>query len=203
MSTHNQTNNETAFLTVLARRYETADGERLIREAASLPVQAGPKRKRRPGFAIGFGSLAAACLILLVVGLMRGQRNLSAAEPDAPRETAAVAATTPKPASAPAIPLRFTMPQGYAVTGAEQDRGESVYHILDPYREQIVLTLREGALTGDMSAFPKREINGFTVYGRAGEGYAMLLFEKDGVVYVLTCQSGTGTLELLSETILN
>jgi len=90
---HNQKNRDDAFLKALACRYEIADGERLMREAESLPAQARPPRKRRPGFAIGFGSLAAACLLFLVIGLVRGQNdmNLFAEATDAPWTTEAAA----------------------------------------------------------------------------------------------------------------
>lgn len=207
---HKQENQNEAFFSALAKQYAETDGLRLQQEAAQstetpdlsrldgLTNRSFRKKRNRSAVrTMGYISMAAACVLLLLVGnsILRNINHKTAEAPsynDASTEEATQL-----------IPLHFTLPQDYTLQSAELDQGESMYHILDPYRDEIILSLKTGALSPEIASYPISEINGFAVYGLSGEGYALMTFERDGVVFVLSCRSGMADLETLAEVILS
>ncbi len=125
-----------------------------------------------------------------------------APEPAAP----APAEAAPEPA-APVeqqyeiIPLAFELPQNFTIDAVLQDRGKTVYRLGDAREDDVVLTL-EYAEAPETDGLNEIEINASKAYGKYGADYSVLTFEKDGVVFNMTCKYDLNTLIGLGKDIL-
>lgn len=101
-----------------------------------------------------------------------------------------------------AIALRFSVPEGFTQTGFEQDREKSVYRFEDKYKDDVVMTLERASAVPDTAGLTRVGINSSDAYAASEEGYSLLTFEKDGVLYVMTCLYDVNTLVRFAEAIL-
>jgi hypothetical protein len=106
------------------------------------------------------------------------------------------------PATAPGfeiIPLSATLPEGFTQAGFKQDREKSIYYIEDARMDNVVLVLEE---SGDLptAGLVSIALGGDTpAYGTQGDGYGLLTFIKDGVLYTMTCRHDVNTLLRLGQ----
>ena len=87
------------------------------------------------------------------------------------------------------IPAGFQIKPEYTVVGTAVDGGRSVYFITDEKNENIVMSLRRGSIPEPAVTHMKSVVLGaVNVYLLYDADYSMALFQKDGVVYELTCR---------------
>lgn len=100
------------------------------------------------------------------------------------------------------IPLGFELPENFTVETVEQDVGKTIYYLQDMRLDDTVLTLErsDGFIVPD--GLKEYEINGQTAYGTYQPDYSFLTFEKDGIVYEMTCEHDLNTLLELGAAIL-
>lgn len=100
------------------------------------------------------------------------------------------------------IPLSFTLPPEFQVGDTKLDNGKSVYYLSNRWLDDVVMTLEvseEGVFRDGLTQI---EIGGVMTYGMSGPDYCLLTFEKEEVVYVLTCKHDINTLVSLGQSIL-
>jgi hypothetical protein len=197
--------NNDALFRDMAGQYAEGYGAALRREAAELArrgvayntpeldarVKALTKRARPRAYRYRWLGLAAACLLLVLLPLLRVTRDAPSDAPAPPSDT-----------GLELLALSFTLPENLSVARAEADNGQSVYHLTDARRDDVVMTLEAayGGFSEDgLRAIP---VGGSVAYARSGGDYSLLTFEKDGVRYVLTCRYELDTLVSLGEQIL-
>lgn len=184
-------------------------------------VKKAIRAKKRQGI-LRYSSMAAAACILLAV-LAGGIFSLPFAGPaepapqgPAPAEhvpaepappTAAPSSPTPSPQQGPTyavIPMGFTPGEQFEVAAFEQDISRSIYYLEHAYDDDVVLTLeyREYAGAPDYAGLQAIPVGGETVYGAYRAAYSVITFEKEEVVYTMTCKYDINTLIELSEAIL-
>ena len=108
---------------------------------------------------------------------------------------------SPAPTPAAAIPLSATLPAGFTESGFELDNGKSVYYIEHAYMDDVVITL-ENATLSDTSGLTAITLGDKVVYGTQTDSYNLLTFQRDEVVYELTCRYDINTLLELGEVFL-
>lgn len=101
-----------------------------------------------------------------------------------------------------AIALSFAVPEGFTQSGFEQDREKSVYYFEDSLSDDVVLTMEKSAEKPNTAGLTKLHINGSEAYASSGNGYSLLTFNKDGVLYELTCRYDVNTLMYFGNEIL-
>ena len=136
----------------------------------------------------------AACLALALIipqALDFDFSSQSSASSAAPAAPVADAPAAPSP-QYELIPLSFTLPEGFRLSGVEQDNAQSIYYINDYAQDNAVLTLENGAelLTEGLTAI---QINGHTVYAFSGD-YQLITFKLDDMLYTLTCSYDINTI---------
>jgi hypothetical protein len=177
--------------------YPTANLERRVMKAVGL-------RKRR--FVATFTAVAAtaACLALMFFGgraLLQNFR-LIRTNPNIPNTPSITEQTDQTPVDSVFISLSFQVPAGFTQTEMEQDQGKSIYYFDDQKGDHVVLTLEETDAPIDDSSYTQLDINNASVYAASREGYHIMTFEKDQVLYTLTCRYDVNTLLRFSEKIL-
>jgi hypothetical protein len=165
--------------------YPTANLERRIFKAVR-------QRKRR--FVMPLVA-AAACLALLFFGGRTLFQNIRYI-PDIPKLTDQTSDDRQL------ISLSFQVPTGFTQTGAEQDQGQSIYYFDDQLGDNVVLTLEKPEVPIDESFYTQLDINGASAYAASRDYYQIMMFEKDDVLYTLTCRYDVNTLLRFSEKIL-
>ncbi len=102
------------------------------------------------------------------------------------------------------IPLNATLPDNFTVSAVEQDVARTIYYIDDANEDNVVLTLEdtEGQALEVPEDLDVIMINGVETYGKYRPDYSVLMFEQDGIEYVLTCKYDMNTLMELGEAIL-
>lgn len=120
----------------------------------------------------------------------------------APSEGAAPSESRPS-ATGQILPLSFSLPAQFTVSKVEQDYEKTVYYLEDENRDPVVMTLE---LSGDRSAFEQLTPvtlagTGREAYAHSGQGYQMLCFEEQGILYTLTCRHDINTLVSFTESI--
>ena len=83
----------------------------------------------------------------------------------------------------------------------KQDLGQTIYYLKDQQEDDVIMTLEKGALP-DVSALTRYSVDGYAAYGRETADYQLLLFQKDGILYTLTCRYRMDTLLQLAKNIL-
>lgn len=99
------------------------------------------------------------------------------------------------------IPLSFALPPNLMVASVEEDNGKSIYYLQNTQADDVVLTL-EYADEYDFAGLDTAQINGSTVYYKYRSDYSLVTFEKEGVLYEMTCKHDVATLMDLSSYIL-
>ncbi|MDR0951832.1 MAG: DUF4367 domain-containing protein [Oscillospiraceae bacterium] len=191
------------FLRRAANEYVELQGEALRQEADRLNREAvyptaGLERRVfnavRPRKRRWLASLAAVAACLALVFL--GGRTLFGDGGSAPSPTAQT------PDDTGIIALSFQVPTGFTQTGMEQDQGKSIYYFDDRLGDNVVLTLEKPTTLIDASSFTELNINDADAYAASKEGYQIMTFEKDEVLYTLTCRYDVNTLLRFGEVIL-
>ena len=100
--------------------------------------------------------------------------------PVSPASIPAVSADTPR--------LPFTLPARLVLMSAEQDEAKTICYLKDSLADDVILVMEpaEGPPAGDGLA--ERSLGGQTVYTRQTPDYQLLLLQKDGIGYTLTCR---------------
>ncbi len=99
------------------------------------------------------------------------------------------------------IPLAFELAPNFSVDAVLQDREKTVYKLGDTREDDVVLTL-EYAGAPETEGLSEIEINTAKAYGKYGADYSVLTFEKEGVLYTMTCKYDLNTLIGLGKDIL-
>lgn len=110
----------------------------------------------------------------------------------------------PPPAAYEVLPLSIRLPENFTVANQAQDYGKTIYYIEDAFADHVVVTLEKikDAAPGDKSPLREFSIGGETAYGLYTADYSLLTFEKEDIVYTMTCKYDINTLIRLSEGIL-
>lgn len=96
------------------------------------------------------------------------------------------------------IPLSFSLPPDLDIIAIEQDNEKSIYYLSDVMADDIILSLEMGELPDSPPGLEPLWINDTTAYGLTCADYSLLTFQKDGIVYEMTCRYDMDTLLNLS-----
>lgn len=147
---------------------------------------AAVRRRKRSRLRLG-GTLAAACLALALLTpfawrLFRPQETVSS--------------------HYELLPLSVSLPSRFSVSSVEQDREKTVYKLEHSLRDPVVMTLEQDGDTSFFETLTPVALGTEQAYGRSEDGYQLLAFEKQGILYVLTCAYDINTLADLGRSIL-
>lgn len=195
--TDNRRGNTDRIFKEMADLYVETEGARLQQETAQRPalpaaplrldnqIQRGIRRVKNRRIAMAAVS-AAACLltVCLLPGLLR---QLSSS-------------TAPSSADS-VIAFTYTLPANLSMESYKQDQGQTIYYLKDQQEDDVIMTLEKGALP-DVSALTRYSVDGYAAYGRETADYQLLLFQKEGILYTLTCRYRLDTLLKLAKNIL-
>ena len=93
------------------------------------------------------------------------------------------------------IPLEFPIRPGYSVVSVIQDAGRTIYFVANEKQDNIVMALRRGSISQSAAArLTSLALDDTLAYLSYDEDYSLLLFEKSGIVYELTCRYDINTL---------
>lgn len=220
----NQPDRQEQLFAALASRYAEEYGRELLQELdalnqsntrqtspqLALRVQRAIRARKRQSILRYGGVAAAACILLtiLATGVLELPFVQTTPPAPAPAESAPADPTPAEPAppeqTYAVIPMGFSPGEQFAVTGFEQDISRSIYYLENTYRDDVVLTLEylEHAGAQDYTGLDRIPIGSETVYGTYRAAYSMITFEKEDVVYTMTCKYDINTLIELSEVIL-
>jgi hypothetical protein len=70
----------------------------------------------------------------------------------------------------------------------------SIYYIDDLYRDDVVVTLEMTSRSPDTTGLVKVNLGGSVAYGTQTDGYSLLTFRLDDILYTLTCRHDINTL---------
>lgn len=176
------------------------------------------KRARRRKL---LGGLAAACIVLALLTPAVWQRysqsqlsppetsqqptqSSGGAQPSegAPSEAAPPASAVQPEPNYEILPLAFTLPEQFSVASVEQDIKKTVYTLDDTMLDPVVMTLEQSGDTAFFDSLTPITVEGHEAFGRSGDGYSLIAFEKQDILYVLTCEHDINTLTGLSRNIL-
>jgi len=210
------------FFKKLAAGYVEAEGGKLNRELEPEPPEDEDVRESlsnigrgvRKGIfvikarkAIYAAAPAAACLLILFLGLSRLLAPNGAGGPVA-RATdrpGTAAATGPAPAGgrAGAAPLSARLPAGCVLTGTDYDHGKTIYYIRNSEANDIILVSEpSGEKPAGKDGSIKTDINGTDAYVTVKSGYKSLYVENGGVTYTLTSEFNVSDLIEIAEALL-
>ncbi len=125
-------------------------------------------------------------------------------EPTLP-DTVGPGATKPEEvmpdSSAKLIPLNAALPRGFEIEKQELDRGKSIYYLSNKEADDVVVTLEEDSGDDWYKSLKQIDLDGTPAYGKSGPDYKMLVVEKGGILYTLTCVHDFNTLVAVGMTI--
>lgn len=101
-------------------------------------------------------------------------------------------------ADGPVIPLPFSLPEEVIVLWAKQDGEKSVYHLGGALPEEVTLTLESTNRAPDTRDLTSLSIDGEMVFGSTRPDHPFLTFQRDGILYELSCRQELDTLIALS-----
>jgi hypothetical protein len=183
----------------MARRYTEEYGGELLRELSQIEASGVDPRaaerlewrvkgkiaaeKRRPYLRAVVAVAACFALMLITPQLFR------------PSSGAPVASAPSDELPAfEVIPLSTALPDGFTQTGFEQDLEKSVYYVEDRYLDDVVVTLETSPSPPDTTGLTQLSLGGTEAYGAQKDGYSLLTFQRDDVLYTLTCRHDINTL---------
>lgn len=102
----------------------------------------------------------------------------------------------------PAIPISFELPANLWVQDAEQDVGQSVYYLGDTGLDDVVMTMELSDELYVRDDLEELTLGDDIVYGVSYPEYNLLTFQKEDIVYTLTCKYDAETILSLGESIL-
>lgn len=151
---------------------------------------------------IRFGSIAAACLLLVFTVPVILRFTVYSPE-TATSDTASEAPSSSSDEQSGLITLSFELPDNLSVVETEVDNGVSIYHLDDTRNDDVIMQLESTATANvDFDTLKPITINGQQTYGLSTASYKIIMFINDNVLYTLTCQYDINTLVELSENIL-
>jgi hypothetical protein len=200
-----QDNNAENALREIAGRYAEQYGEELLRELAQREVpDADPlatqrlewrvkqkiaSEKRKPYKRVAVALAACFALLLVTPQLFR----LSNEAPVSAAPAASESADAPS-SSFEIIPLSAQLPEGFTQIGFEQDNEKSVYYLSDQFQDDVVVTLEASITPPETTGLTPLSLGETEAYGAQEDGYSLLTFQNDGVLYTLTCRHDINTL---------
>lgn len=194
-------------LRALARRYAEQSGTQLNREIASVQSQGAvwntsrlDRRvltRRRTRNAVIATLAAAACVALVFISPI--VQNLTSTPPSADAQGYVMRDPS---AEYEIIPLGFTLPANLTESGFTQDYEKSVYTLSDNLLDDVVLTLEPYTDSALFASLAPLTIDGGGVYYTSTADFKLLTFEKDGVLYTMSCKYDINTLINLARAIL-
>lgn len=167
-------------------------------------------RKNNKRYIRMFAAIAA-CLVFAFILPFTGQflsQNSGESAAPMPSETAQSQQEQPEPPPVSekpqyeAIPLQFTLPNNFSVSAVEQDIEKTIYYLADAYQDPVIMTLKNQDTGLETAGLQRLFIGNAAVYGYSCADYHLLTFEKDGLVYEMTCRYDMNTLVKLGEGIL-
>jgi len=211
----------------IASQYVELCGEKLLREADEIPSLSTPGLDKKVSLRMkmgklrrnlaGLGTLVATLLLLLLLPRMlqifSGNEFMAEPSSGVMEESSAGGIMTPSlspveeeggnQVEIEALPLNVTLPHNFDVVEVEVDQGQTIYHLAETSMDHVVLTLRETDEKPEVEeGLQEIVINDKTVYGSDRGDYRILLFEKEGILYEMTCKHDINTLIQLSSSIL-
>lgn len=101
------------------------------------------------------------------------------------------------------MPLTFQLPENFVIAHTEVDDGKSIYVLTEARHDDVVLTMEhwDGSAEAFMG-YRELHINGSAAYIETKADYQLLLFEKEGTLYRLTCKYEINTLIVLCGSVL-
>lgn len=200
-------NKNDAALRALARRYAELSGTQLNREITSVQSQGAvwntsrlDRRvltRRRTRNTVIATLAAAACVALVVFSPVL--QNLTSTAPTADGQGYVMRDPSAEYAI---IPLSFALPANLTESGFEQDYEKSVYSLSDSLLDDVVLTLEPYTNDAPFSSLAPLTLDGGGVYYTSTADFKLLTFEKDGVLYTMSCKHDINTLINLARAIL-
>jgi hypothetical protein len=163
--------------------------------------QLGRQRKRKSRTRTLLAA-AAACLVL-AVGSFAVLDNLPL-DSHAPSDSAPPPTAGNAPSSQDTlVPLSFNLPGRFTVASSMLDRGTSIYHLDDEQGDDVVLTIQDASESsfgaGAARGLEPITIGDITVDAKVRNEYKLLVFERDGFLYTMSCRDSLGTLIELYE----
>ena len=140
----------------------------------------------------------AACFALVVL-VARWDRH------DSFSEQLAMESSEEAPSSevAELIPLSYPLPSNFTVVDQKLDNGMTVYQLSDTYNDDVVMQLAYvESIDYEVDGLQEILVNGEPVYAEVENDYQKITFEKNGIVYILTCKYDINTLLPICENIL-
>ena len=185
----------------IAREYAERYGQALDTERAQLEQDGAPHPtetlERRVMQSVRGNKLlryqrafaaVAAVFVLVVVG-MQVWRFMDGPASNAPNTAAEATAPCYE-----VIPLAFSVPDGFTQTAFRQDYAKSVYSFADIMLDDVVLSMEASTKPLDTAGLTAIQINGAAAYVSDDQGFCLLTFYQNGVLYELTCRYDINTL---------
>lgn len=131
-------------------------------------------------------SILAACLVLAI--MLPRFLNMSKPQQSSPADEA--------PPVFDIIPLAAELPAGFRQSGFRQDEAKSIYYIEDALLDDVVISLEKSALPPETDGLVEISLgrDAPAAYGTQTDGYSLLVFSRDDVVYTMTCRYDINTL---------
>ena len=205
--------NNDEFLRKIANSYVEQYGENLKEElkqeeqsnVENLSVYKLEKRvrkqitaqKRKPYFYAA--TMLAACFAVIILLPHLSELGTISSTPSTSSLAAPSPSTPAPPQDFEIIPLSVNLPKGFVQSGFEQDREKSIYYIDDINNDNVVLTMEKSPDQPDISGLVEINVGNSVAYGTQTASYSLLTFNRDDVLYVLTCQHDINTLINLGE----
>jgi len=124
------------------------------------------------------------------------------AEPEAGGEAGVSPTEGASPGYGEIIPLSVELPDNFTISTVEQDVGKTIYHLDNTEMDDAVVTMERTQDMPDVTGLNQYDINGHTAYGKYLPDYSVLVFNKDDILYELTCKYDINTLVELGSRIL-
>ncbi len=224
MNHNKRTHEQEKLFQEIANAYVGQYGDALRKELSEIPERETPMLDKRVKKRIGEmrrgrwlwrGSAAVAAMLLVFLLPRLLQQSMSAPSPDQSEAAPSLFPSTTDMAAAPGsvpnrtadvepyeiIPLRFSLSEEFSVSHVEQDREETVYYLENTQQDDVVLALKR-ADQADTEGLYAISVEDQTVYGAYRADFSLLTFQKDGIVYEMSCCHDINTLLGLSQKIL-
>lgn len=100
------------------------------------------------------------------------------------------------------IPFSNPMPDRFEIEDVEQDEGKTIYYLKEKHQNDIILEMERTEINTISDDFKEIRINGKPAYLLEETDYSVLIFEKYGIAYKMTCRYESSTLVEFAEKII-
>lgn len=97
------------------------------------------------------------------------------------------------------LPLNVDLPDNFSVEDAKLDQGKTIYYLADKMNDDVIVTMEETEGEDWYKSLQKIDLGGGAGYAESSTNYQMLVFEKGGILYTLTCEHDLNTLVSLGK----